>query len=110
MFPTNPPVRADLLPRAGQAGEAPVPPQIVASPVANSIRATCAKCGNDINALAAEGKIKPVILLLPNGGALRCNSAWAATDYLKANKFYDGFEASAIFDADEVAIQHDGAV
>lgn len=50
------------------------------------LRSTCTKCGGDINALADEGKLRAVILTLPNGTEILCNSAWAATDYLKANE------------------------
>ena len=49
------------------------------------IQATCVKCGKAINSLAAEGKIRPVILTLADNTRLECNSAWAATDYLKDN-------------------------
>lgn len=50
------------------------------------IIATCASHGSVINALAAEGKLRRVTLTLPDGTKLECNSAWAATDYLKSHE------------------------
>lgn len=45
-----------------------------------------ARHGRTINDLAAEGKIAPVKLHLPDGRVLDANSAWAATEYVKEHK------------------------